>query len=95
MRNMPSARTRIRQPGEGRLVEQDQRVERVAVAAEGVLDEAVVGGVARRGEQPPVQADAPGGVVHLVLVALPLRDLDGDVELHGGRSSGRVVGGRA
>ncbi len=44
--------------GERRLPEQqDQRVERVAVLAEGVLDVAVVGGVLGRGEQGPVEAD--------------------------------------
>ena len=69
--------------GEGRLVEQHQRVERVAVATEGVLDKPVVRRVAGAGEQHPVQPDASRGVVHLVLVALPLRDLDRDVELHG------------
>jgi hypothetical protein len=82
--------------GEGRLVEQHQGVQRVAVPAEGALHEPVVGRVAGAGEQPPVQADAPGVVVHLVLVALPLRDLDGDVELHGDSPLGPVLGlGRA
>jgi hypothetical protein len=69
-----------------------QRVERVAVTAERALHEAVVGGVAGAGEQPPVQPDATGVVVHLVLVALPLRDLDGDVELHGDSPLGPAAG---
>ena len=57
---------------ERRLRQQHQRVERIAVLAERVLDEAVVGGVLGRGEQRAVQADAAGLVVELVLVALPL-----------------------
>ena len=77
------ARQRDQAAGERRLVEQHQGVERVAVLAQGVLDEAVVGRVAGGGEQHPVQADASGGVVHLVLVPLALRDLDRHVELHG------------
>ena len=68
--------------GKGRLVEQDQGIERVAVLAQGVLDEAVVGRVAGRREQHPVEPDPTGLVVDLVLVALPLRDFYRHVELH-------------
>ena len=71
--------------GERRLADQQhQRVERVAVETEGVLDEAVVGGVLRRGEQRPVEPDPPRLMVDLVLVAAPLRDLHEYVELHDG-----------
>src|SRR5665648_417355 len=72
--------------GEGRLLEQHQGVQRVAVLAKGALDEAVVVRVAGGGEEHPVQADPPGRVVELVLVPLTLGDLDGDVELHGSPS---------
>ena len=66
---------------ERRLLQQHERVQRVAVLTEGALDEAVVGGVAGGREQHAVQADATGLVVDLVLVALSLGDLDGDVEV--------------
>src|SRR5699024_11702012 len=85
---------------ERRFLYQDQDVEGVTVAAEGVVDEAVVGTILRCGEQRPVESDAPGLVVHHVLVALPFGNLDGDVELHTGladlvsmppRSNGRTL----
>src|SRR5690606_23571 len=68
--------------GERGLLQQHERVQRVAVLAERPLDEPVVVGVPRRGEEHAVEPDAARRVVHLVLVALPLGDLDRDVELH-------------
>jgi hypothetical protein len=68
--------------GEGGLIENHQRIERVAVVGKRVLDEAIVGWIPGRGEQHPVQPDPPRLMVHLVLVALALRDLDDYVELH-------------
>ena len=67
--------------GEGRLLQQHQRVERVAVLAEGVLDVAVVGGVHGRGEEEAVEPHPTGLVVDFVLVPAPLGDLHEDVEL--------------
>src|SRR5699024_7402803 len=64
------------------LLEEHQGIKRVPVLTEGVLDEAVVVGVAGGGEEHPVQPDPAGLVVQLVLVAVPLGNLDRDVELH-------------
>ena len=74
--------------GEGGLVKQHQRVQRVAVIRQGVVDEPVVGRVPGGGEQHPVQPDAPGGVVHFIFVALSLGDLDDDLDVHGFAPSG-------
>ena len=67
---------------ERRLLQKHQSVQGIAVLSERVVDEPVVVGVAGRGEEHAVQADAARLVVELVLVAIALRDLDGDVELH-------------
>src|SRR3546814_3593460 len=65
--------------GEGRIVEQDQRVERVGVLGERVGDEPVVGRIGRGGEEPAIQAHHVLLVVVLVLVAAASGDLDDDV----------------
>ena len=67
---------------EGGLVQDDQRVKRIAVVREGVLDESVVVRVPGRGEEHPVQPDAPGLMIHFILIALALRDLDDHIEFH-------------
>jgi hypothetical protein len=72
---------------ERRFVEQHEYVERVLVLAQGAVDEPVVGGVPRGREQHPIEPDAPGHVVHLVLVTSALRYLDGHVEFHAGALS--------
>ena len=46
--------------GEGRRGQQDQRIQRVTVEAERVVDEPVVGRVLGRREQRPVEPDAAG-----------------------------------
>ena len=73
--------------GERRLGDDDHHVERVAVGGQRVPEEAVVGRVAERGEQQPVELDRPELLVPLVLVRGALRDLDDRDE--------RLVGRRA
>jgi len=68
--------------GEGGLLHQHQGVQRIAVLAQSVLDEPVVGRVLGRGEQRPVQPDPAGVMVGLVLVAAPARYLHHHVEIH-------------
>ena len=78
---MPIVRHSTSTPGNSGCADRDeQRVERVAVLAQGVLDEAVVTGVLRRGEQGAVEPDPAAGVINLVLVAAAPRNLDEHVE---------------
>src|SRR4029450_12568623 len=65
-------------PGERRLADEAERIERVAVLPEGALDEAVVRGVSHRREQAPVEHDVARLGIELVLVARSRRDLDED-----------------
>ena len=73
--------------GVHRVLEQHQRVERVAVAAERVGDEPVVGRIRGRREQPPVEEHPARVVVDLVLVAAAAGDLDDDVDAAVGRAA--------
>ena len=80
MRKHGDRRDRDEAARERRLGDADHRVERVAVLAERVGDEAVVGRVDDGGEQEAVELDAAERLVPLVLVARPLRDLDEAME---------------
>ena len=70
--------------GERRLADENERVERVAVLPHRSLDEAVVGRIAHRREEPSVEDDPPELLVQLVLVPRARRDLDEDDDVaHG------------
>ena len=84
MYSTPTGRASTHDARVHRILEQHERVERVAVAAEGVGDEAVVGRVGGGREQPAVEEDLAGLVVDLVLVAAAAGDLDDDVDAIGG-----------
>ena len=55
--------------GEYRLRKNDQRIERIAILTERVVNKAVVGGVSHGGEEVPVQVDLARFVIDFVLVA--------------------------
>ena len=69
--------------GERRLVEQHQRVERIAVLRERVGHEPVVGGVGGGSKEVAVEPDLTGVVIRLVLVAGALGNLDDYFHIHG------------
>ncbi len=58
-------------PGEDRILEQHEGVERIAVLAEGVGDEAVVGRIDGGGEQAPVEEHPPVSWSISYLLRLP------------------------
>jgi hypothetical protein len=70
-------------PGEDRLLEQHQDIQRVAVLGQRVRNEAVVGRVDGRREQPPVQVQHMAFVIELVLVPAAPRHLDDDLDRAG------------
>ena len=76
--------TKDQASGKRGFLDDDEGIERITVTAEGVFHEAVVRRITGGGEQHAVQTDPAGCMVHFVLVALPLRDLDDDVEFHPG-----------
>src|SRR5205085_11410257 len=67
--------------GKGRVGDEHERVERVAVLGECPLDVAVVGRIRHSREEAPVEHDAAELLVPLVLVARARRDLDEDDRL--------------
>src|SRR4029077_1161972 len=79
--------------GEGRVGDEHERVERVAVLRERPLDVAVVGGIGHRREQSPVEDDAAQLLVPLVLVPRAPRDLDEDDSLVGAAHRDRAAAG--
>src|SRR5262245_42593967 len=70
---------------EHRLLAQDQRVERVAVAAVAARNESVVGRVVHGAGENAIEPEEPRPLVELVLVLAALRDLDDDREAFGDR----------
>jgi tetratricopeptide (TPR) repeat protein len=68
--------------GESRLLKQHQGVKRVAIAAQRLVDEPVVGGVPSRGEQHSVKPDPAGTVIDLVLVPVTPGNFDHYFNVH-------------
>src|SRR5699024_11831137 len=62
--------------GEQRLGKEHEHVERVTVVSEGVLDEAVIGGVLHRGVEVAIELDSAGLSIDLVIVACLWMELD-------------------
>ena len=79
----PTTRAANPAAGERGLADEDERVERVAVAAQRPLDEPVVRRVRHRGEQAPVEDDRAELLVELVLVPRARRNLDEDDDVLG------------
>ncbi|MBJ7609735.1 MAG: hypothetical protein JF887_09970 [Candidatus Dormibacteraeota bacterium] len=67
--------------GEGRLAEQHQRIERIAVPPERGDHEAVIRGVTGYREELAVESDRIHHRIPLELVATSLRNLDDDIDL--------------
>ena len=67
---------------ESGLFKEDEGVKRITVFTEGVINEAVIIGIPCRSEEHTVKADASRLVIDLVLVPVPLRDLNGHIEFH-------------
>src|SRR3954454_21789491 len=77
--------------GKDGIFEQDQSVQRVAVAGQGFGNVSVVGRIGGRREQPSVEVDAAGVVIDLVLVTTAAGDLHDDVNaVVGQRAAGHV-----
>ena len=68
---------------EHRELEQNQSVKRVAVAAQSVVEIAVIDRVNKRCEKHAVEANAARLVVNLIFVAAAARNLDDGVNRHG------------
>src|SRR5215203_4374636 len=79
-------------PWKRRLRHEHQGVERITVLTECPLDEAIIGGILRRGEKRPIQPDPSRVVVNLVLVLLTLRNLDRDIERHAAQRVSFLLG---
>jgi hypothetical protein len=66
--------------GKGRLIQQHQRIQRIAVLGQGVRHESVVGGIDGGGEQATIEAHHLSMVVELVFVAASPRYLNDDLD---------------
>jgi len=62
--------------GKGRLVQQDENIERVAVFVQRARDEPVLAGVVHRRIKHAIQPEQARRLIQLVFVLAPLRDLD-------------------